>query len=133
MLTHLSGIFSSWATLSIVGVGLSVLARLRPLQEWFARSAIISIILVLALPLIGHVWGQLINVVSSVDLGPLPELPVSGPLVLIVIGHIAFLIFVLRRRMQSGRHGDASARDELERARARRRERLSPNDEDLDP
>ena len=133
MLTHLSGIFSAWAILSIVGVGLSVLARLRPLQEWFARSAIISIVLVLVLPLIGHVWDQLINAASSLDLGPLPELPVSGPVVLIVIGHIALLTFLIRRRLQSTRHGAANAADDIEHARTRRRERLSPDDEDLDP
>jgi hypothetical protein len=115
---------------------MATIARLRPLQEWFARSAIISIALVLALPVIGHVIRLAIGTLSSFGSEIWPAFLDLGQIALfavILTGQVAFVAFLVRRWRRRTSHGAASAADDIDRARSRRRERLMNEDEDLEP
>lgn len=115
---------------------MATIARLRPLQEWFARSAILSIVAVLALPVIRQAIRLTADALPSFSPLTWPEFPDLGhvgPIALVLIGHIALLVFLVRRWQRRTSHGAASAADDMDRARTRRREPVTIDDEDTDP
>ena len=128
----LSGILCSLALLAIVGAGLSTIVGAKSMQEWFFRRAIVLVLVSLALPIVGKVLATMASTLPNV-VGNTPSLPDFGqslPYILIVIGHIALLIILVRRRLRGAGRGTTSSRDVLERVRSRRRERLSPDGEE---
>lgn len=130
VLSSIAGLLNAWAIVAIAGAGLATIAQVRPLQAWFAKQAVISIIAALALPAIGNVaTGTLANLLGRGSVTP-PTASggVPGLLFLVVLGHIAILVFLVRRRMRA-RRGSTGA-DDLSIARGRRRERISVDSED---
>jgi hypothetical protein len=125
----LAGIFWSLTLVALVGLGLSTIVGLRSLQERFARIAIVTGVLGLAMPIARNVLAMVGNYIPTIDMDG--WFPSSGAwlLTLAAVGHIALLAFVIRRRRRQLTRG-GNARDDLEHARTRRRSRLSPDGEE---
>lgn len=125
----LAGICWSLALVAVVGAGLSTIVGLRSLQERFARIAIVAGVLGLAAPIAKNMLTMTGGFIPTLDMESwFPSLG-AWLLALIVVGHIVLLVFLIRRRRRQSRHG-GNDREDIDRARTRRRSRLSPDGEE---
>jgi MFS family permease len=124
-----AGICWSLALVAVVGAGLSTIVGLRSLQERFARIAIVTGMLGLASPVAGNVLTMIGGFIPTLDMENWFPSSDAWLLALIVIGHITFLVFLIHRRRRQSRRG-SNDHEDMERARTRRRSRLSPDGEE---
>lgn len=129
-LGSIAGLSFSLALVAIAGAGLATIVGLRPLQDWFARAAVVTITVGLALPMAQGAIARLAPgaFASTRQTSIVPD--GFWIVVLVLIGHVALMVILWRRRRRSsGRARNAQA-DELNQVRGRRRARLSLDGEE---
>lgn len=129
-LGSIAGLSFSLAMVAIAGAGLATIVGFRPLQEWFGRAAVVTIALGLALPIAQGAVARLGHGVFA-STNAHPVLPDGfWIVVLVVVGHIALLVALWRRRRRSSGRARSAQSDELNQVRGRRRARLSLDGEE---
>lgn len=131
---HLEGLLWSLVFLIISAGALSRIIGWRELEGLATRAAVAVVLILFSLPIIRHEARTVRDGISSRPSGcTMPEVVVVQPEhlaggALIVAGHLAFGIWILRRRAR----GEAGKRAHQEREADRRRERgrLPPRDLD---
>ncbi len=128
-MSFLAGVFGSLAVLAVTGAGLSTIVGLHSLRERFFGFAVVLTIASLATRAIGTLLTGFLEASPTVDLGvPKPHgFAIAIPLV--VIGHMALVVFLIRRKRRQSRGQQANGND-LTHARGRRRTRLTPDGEE---
>ncbi len=129
-LETIAGLSFSLALVAIASAGLATIVGFRPLQEWFARAAIVTIAVGLALPI---AQGAIVRLTHSAfaSTTQTPILPDGfWTVVLVIVGHVALMVILWRRRQRASGRGRNAQADELNQVRGRRRARLSLDGEE---
>jgi hypothetical protein len=130
VLGSIAGLSFSLALVAIAGAGLATIVGFRPLQEWFGRAAVVTIALGLALPI---AQGAVARLGHGVFASTKESTALPGGFwifVLVLVGHVALMVILWRRRRGASGRGRNVQTDELNQVRGRRRARLSLDGEE---
>jgi hypothetical protein len=129
----LSSLLSSGAVLAVACAGLAAIVRLVALRDRLLGAAIVALAASFFVSLLKNASSSAgMSCGAGVGTTTAPGALSSGVTVVVVLGHVALAIIILRRRLggvERARHRAA----EVERARTRGRSRLLPDGEERQP